>query len=71
MPRVLRELRLRPPRRHRQQQRRRLRCGVSLHQDGDESGIILGEVDFFAAAKAKVDQMLERAKQRTRASQKV
>jgi hypothetical protein len=31
-------------------------------------GIILGEVDFLAAAKSKVDQMLERAKQRARDS---
>jgi hypothetical protein len=29
-------------------------------------GIILGEVDFLAGAKAKVDQMIQRAKQRAR-----
>jgi hypothetical protein len=29
-------------------------------------GIILGEVDFLSGAKAKVDQMLERAKRRAR-----
>jgi hypothetical protein len=34
-------------------------------------GIILGEVDFLAGAKAKVDHMLERAKQRARAAQKL
>lgn len=34
-------------------------------------GIMLGEVDFLAGAKAKVDQMLERAKQRARESVKV
>ena len=34
------------------------------------TGVILGEVDFLAGAKAKVDQMLERAKQRARESAK-
>ena len=30
-------------------------------------GVILGEVDFLAGAKAKVDQMIQRAKERARA----
>jgi hypothetical protein len=29
-------------------------------------GLILGEVDFLAGAKAKVEQMIERAKQKAR-----
>ena len=32
------------------------------------TGIILGEVDFLAGAKAKVDQMLQRAKERASAT---
>ena len=35
------------------------------------AGVILGEVDFLAGAKAKVDQMLERAKQRAREAAKL
>jgi hypothetical protein len=41
---------------------------LHLHQNRDGAGIILGEDDFLADAKAKVDQMLERAKAKARAT---
>ena len=34
-------------------------------------GIILGEIDFLAGAKAKVEQMIERAKTKARDATKV
>jgi hypothetical protein len=47
-----------------------VRCYVCT-RTATVAGIILGEVDFLAGAKAKVDQMLERAKQRAREAAKL
>ena len=41
---------------------------LHLHQTATVTGIILGEDDFLADAKAMVDQMLERAKAKARAT---
>jgi hypothetical protein len=42
-----------------------VRCYVCT-KTATVAGIILGEVDFLAGAKAKVEQMIERAKARAR-----
>src|SRR5688572_17712449 len=69
MPRLLRQLRVGSDRRDGQQRRRH--SSAFCTKTATVPGIILGEVDFLAGAKAMVDAMLERAEERARGAARV